>query len=173
MRSPAALLRPALTGAVAAVLVTACSGSSDDEPAAASGTPAPATASSAPAGGTAAPDPTAAAFCGQLTSAFTELQRTLGAASPQEVAGRLPEAVTTLERVEAPAEVTGDWEALVGGLRRLGDTAGGLDLGTPEGQQAFAAAEARIGAELGPAQTALTDYVVANCDLPEASPSSR
>ncbi|MGY1680688.1 hypothetical protein [Geodermatophilus sp. SYSU D01176] len=172
MRSPAPLLRRALAGAAAVVLLTACGGSGGDEPAAASGTPAPATSSSAPSSGTAAPDPAAEEFCGEMTTAFTELQGTLGAASPEEVAGRLPEVVTRLEQVAAPAEVAGDWTALLDGLRRLADTAGTLDLGTPEGQQAYADAEARIGAELGEAQSGLTDYVVANCGLTSTAPPS-
>ncbi len=71
----------------------------------------------------------------------------------------------------APAEIAGDWGALLDGLRRLADRAGTLDLGTPEGRQAYADAEARIGAELGPPQSALTDYVVANCGLTSASPT--
>ena len=87
------------------------------------------------------------------------------------MAGRLPEVVASLEQVEAPAAIAGDWGALLDGLRRLADTAGTLDLGTPEGRQAYADAEAAIGSELGPAQSALTDYVVANCALTSASPT--
>ena len=172
MRSPAPLLRSALAGAAAVVLLTACGGSGDGEPAAASSPSAPAT-SSDPSTGTAAPDPAAEAFCGGITTAFTELQGTLGAAAPEEVAGRLPEVVTTLEQVEAPAAIAGDWGALLDGLRRLADTAGTLDLGTPEGRQAYADAEAAIGSDLGPAQSALTDYVVANCGLTSASPTGQ
>jgi hypothetical protein len=171
MRSPAPLLRTALAGAAAVALLTACGGSGDEEPAAAAGTSAPATSPSAPASGTASPDPAAEAFCGEITTAFTGLQGTLGAASPEEVAGRLPEVVTTLEQVTAPPEVAGDWNALLDGLRRLADTAGTLDLGTPEGQQAYADASARVGADLGEAQTGLTDYVVAHCGLTSASPT--
>jgi hypothetical protein len=88
------------------------------------------------------------------------------------VAGQLPEAVTRLEQVEAPADVAGDWNALLDGLRRLSDTAAGLDLGTPEGQQAFTDAEAEVSAGLGEAQTGLSDYVGANCGLTSASPTS-
>lgn len=171
MRSPAPLLRSALAGAAAVVLLTACGGSGDDEPAAASSASAPATASSAPSDGSAAPDPAAQEFCGQLTSAFTELEGALGATAPEDVAGRLPEVVTRLEQVEAPADISGDWGALLDGLRRLTDTAGTLDLGTPEGQQAYTAAEAEIGQGLGPAQTALSEYVVTNCGLVSASPT--
>jgi hypothetical protein len=172
MRSAAPLVRSALAGAAAVVLLTACGGSGDEEPAAAPATSAPVTSSSAPSSGTPAPDPAAEEFCGQITTAFTELQGTLGAASPQEVAGRLPEVVTRLEQVEAPAAISGDWNALLDGLRRLADTAGTLDLGTPEGRQAYADAEARIGADLGEAQAGLSDYVVANCGLTSASPTS-
>jgi hypothetical protein len=171
MRSPAPLLRPVLAGAVAVVLLTACGASGDEEPAAASSTSAPATSSSAPTSGTTTPDPAAEEFCGQVTSAFTEVQGSLGATTPEEVAGRLPEAVDRLAQVQAPAAIADDWSALLDGLRRLSDTAGTLDLGTPEGRQAYADASTRIGEELHPAETALTDYVVANCGLTSASPT--
>ena len=171
MRSAAPLLRSALAGAAAVVLLTACGGSGDDEPAAASSTPAPAASSSAPSGGTAAPDPAAQEFCGQITTAFTELETTLSATGPEEMAAQLPEVVTRLEQVEAPPEISGAWGALLDGLRRLSETAATLDLGTPEGQQAYTAAEAEIGQGLGKAQTALSDYVVANCGLTSASPT--
>ncbi|TFV62207.1 hypothetical protein E4P41_08170 [Geodermatophilus sp. DF01-2] len=171
MRSPAPLLRSALAGAVAVVLLTACGGSGDDEPAAASSTSAPATSSSAAPSGTTAPDPAAETFCTDITSAFTELQSTLGATAPEEVAGRLPDVVARLEQVEAPAEIAPDWEALLDAFGRLSDTAATLDLGTPAGQQAYAAAEAEVSQGLGPAQTALTEYVVANCGLTSAAPT--
>jgi hypothetical protein len=171
MRSPAPLLRPALAGAAALVLLTACGGSGDDQPAAASTTSAPATSSSAPASGTATPDPAAEEFCAQATSAFTEVQGSLTAVTPEEVAGRLPEVVDRLAQVQAPAAIAGDWSALLDGLRGLSDTVGTLDLGTPEGRQAYTDASTRIGEELRPAETALTDYVVANCGLTSASPT--
>lgn len=171
MRSPGPQLRSALAGAAAVVLLTACGGSEAEEPAAASGSSAPATSSSAPSGESTAPDPAAQEFCGQLTSAFTELEGALGATSPEDVAGQLPEVVTRLEQVEAPADISGDWGALLDGLRRLSETASTLDLGTPEGQQAYTAAEAEIGQGLGPAQTALSDYVVTNCSPTSASPT--
>ena len=171
MRSPAPLLRSALAGAAAVVLLTACGGSGDDEPAAASSASAPAASSSAPSGGTAAPDPAAQEFCGQITTAFTELETTLSATGPEEMAAQLPEVVTRLEQVDAPADISGDWNALLDGLRRLAGTASTLDLGTPEGQQAYTTAEAEIGQDLGPAQSALSEYVVANCGLTSASPT--
>ncbi|SET99717.1 hypothetical protein [Geodermatophilus poikilotrophus] len=172
MRSPAPLLRSAVAGAAAVVLLTACGGSGDDEPAAASSTSAPAASSSAPSGGTAAPDPAAEEFCGQISTAFTDLETTLSASGPEEMAARLPEVVTRLEQVEAPADISGDWNALLDGLRRLAETASTLDLGTPEGQEAYTTAEAEIGQDLGPAQSALSGYVVANCGLTPASPTS-
>jgi hypothetical protein len=170
MRSPAPLLRCALAGA-AVVLLTACGGAGDEEPAAASSTSAPATSSSAPASGTAAPDPAAQEFCGQIASAFTELEGAMSATGPEEVGTRLPEVVARLDQVEAPPEISGAWGALLDGLRRLSETAATLDLSTPEGQQAYTAAEAEIGQGLGEAQTALSGYVVANCDLTSASPT--
>ncbi|HYX95669.1 MAG TPA: hypothetical protein VE823_11410 [Geodermatophilus sp.] len=179
MRSPAPLLRSAVAGAAAVALLTACGGSGTGEPAAAPSTSAPATSSSAPSSGTAAPssgtaapDPAAETFCGEMTSAFTEVQGSLAAATPEDVATRLPEAVTRLEQVQAPAAIADDWTALLDGLRRLSDTAGTLDLATPEGQQAYVDASTRISQEIGPAETALSDYVGTNCNLTSAAPAS-
>ena len=117
------------------------------------------------------PDPSAQEFCGQLTTAFTELEGSLAATTPQGVADRLPETVDRLSQVQAPAGIADDWNALLDGLRRLSDTVGTLDLATPEGQQAYADASTRIGQEIGPAETALSDYVATNCDMSSASPT--
>jgi hypothetical protein len=174
MRSPAPLLRSAVATAAAVVLLTACGGSGDDEPAAASSSTAPSSTSTSAApepGDTAAPDPAAAEFCDQVTAAFDDLQTTLGNASPPEVAGRLPEVVSRLEAVEAPADIAPSWNALLDGLRRLGATASTLDLSTPEGQAQFSAAEQQLTQELGTAQADLTAYVARNCDVATSAPA--
>jgi hypothetical protein len=173
MRTPATLFRSAAVGAAAAVLLTACGGGADEEPAASSTSTSSsaATSSSAEPSATAAPDPAAAEFCTQVTAAFSELETTLGSATPAEVAGRLPEVVTTLETVEAPAGIASDWNALLDGLRRLATTAGSLDLTTPQGQQQFTEAEAEVTAQLSTSQANLTSYVLANCDLTSATPT--
>ncbi|MGK5111152.1 MULTISPECIES: hypothetical protein [unclassified Geodermatophilus] len=174
MRKPATLFRTAVAGAAAAVLLTACGGSGDDEPAATSSatSSSPATSSSADPSGTAAPDPAAAEFCSQVTTAFGQLESTLGTATDAEVAARLPEVISTLETVEPPADIAPDWNGILDALRRLADTAAGLDLNTPEGQQQFNDAEAQVTAELGQAQTNLTTYVVQNCALSTPAPTS-
>ncbi|NEK59743.1 hypothetical protein GCU56_17960 [Geodermatophilus sabuli] len=173
MRSPVRLFRSAVAGAAAVVVLTACGGSGDEDPAAsssASSSGSSSASSSAPSS-TPAPDPAAAEFCTQVSAAFQELSTTLGTATPTEVAGRLPEVVATLESVQAPADIAPDWNALIDGLRQLATTAGSLDLTTPEGQQQFSDAEAQLTAQLGTAQTNLTSYVVANCSLAVPTPT--
>jgi hypothetical protein len=176
MRSPATLIRSAVATAAAVVLLTACGGSGDDEPAASSSAASPSStsASASPepeAGGTATPDPGAAEFCAQVEAAFADLETTLGNASPTEVAGRLPEVVSRLEAVEAPADIAPSWNAMLDGLRRLGATASTLDLSTPEGQAQFNAAEQQLTQELSSAQADLTTYVAQNCDLASSTPA--
>ncbi|MGY1641028.1 hypothetical protein ACI782_07805 [Geodermatophilus sp. SYSU D00703] len=174
MRSPATLFRSAVATAAAVVLLTACGGSGDDEPAASSSSAAPSSTSAsaeAEPRGTATPDPAAVEFCDQVQAAFADLETTLGNASPAEVAGRLPEVVSRLEAVEAPADIAPSWNAMLDGLRRLGATAGTLDLSTPEGQAEFNAAEQQVTQELGAAQADLTTYVASNCDLASATPA--
>jgi hypothetical protein len=175
MRTPASLVRSVAVGAVAVVLLTACGGGGDDEPAASAGSTSSSAASSSAEptpSPSATPDPAAAEFCTQVTAAFSELETTLGTATPAEVAGRLPEVVTTLEAVQAPADIAPDWNALLDGLRQLATTASSLDLSTPEGQQQFNDAEAQLTETLGTAQANLTSYVLANCDLGTAAPTS-
>ncbi|MGY1622575.1 hypothetical protein ACI789_10300 [Geodermatophilus sp. SYSU D00965] len=174
MRSPATLLRSAVATAAAVVLLTACGGSGDDEPAASSSSASPSsTSASAEPGpsGTATPDPAAAEFCDQVEAAFSDLQATLGTAGPAEVAGRLPEVVSRLEAVEAPADIAPSWNAMLDGLRQLGATASTLDLSTPEGQAQFNAAEQQLTQELSAAQADLTTYVTQNCDVASSSPA--
>jgi hypothetical protein len=173
MRSPATPFRSAVVGAAAVVLLTACGGGGDEEPAATSSSPASSSAApSSEPGGTATPDPAAAEFCQQVSAAFSALETAVGTAGPAEVAGQLPEVVATLETVEAPADIAPDWNALLDGLRQLESTAASLDLNTPEGQQQFNDAEAQLTEQLGTSQANLTSYVVANCDLGTAAPTS-
>ncbi|MGY1638893.1 hypothetical protein ACI78V_19765 [Geodermatophilus sp. SYSU D00742] len=171
MRTPASLVRSVVAGAVAVLLLTACGGSGEDEPAASSSAPSSSSAptTSGPAQSPAA-DPAVAGFCSQVTSAFATFS-SLQTATPVELAGNLPQIVSTLEQVQPPAEITGDWETFVGSLRQLRATAATLDLDTPEGQQQFAQAEQQLIQGLGAAQTNLLGYISANCGLGGAAPT--
>jgi len=169
MHSLLTALRPAVAAAAAAVLLTACSGSGDDDPADTTGA-AEATSSGAEASPTA--DPEAAAFCGEVAPALDQLTETLDTATEEDIATRLPEVVSTLGSVEAPPAIEADWGALVDALGELADTATSVDFGTPEGQQEYADAQARLGGQVATSQDDVANYVISNCSIETAAPSS-
>ena len=150
------------------VLLSACSGSGDDAPADTSG----AETTSAGAEPSPTADPDAAAFCDEADPALDQLTETLDTATEEDIATRLPEVVSTLESVEAPPAIEADWGALVGALGELADAASSVDLGTPEGQQEYADVQARLGGQVATSQDNVTNYVISNCSVETAAPSS-
>lgn len=169
MGSPLTALRPAVAAAATVVLLTACGGSGDGDAAA---TSAPAEASSPGAEPSPTQDPEAAGFCAEVSTALDELSRTLETTTEEDIASRLPEVVSTLGSVEPPPAVEADWGALVDTLGQLADTASSVDLGSPEGQQEYADAQARLGGRFATAQQNVTNYVISNCSTGTAAPSS-
>ncbi|RFU23196.1 nucleotidyl cyclase domain-containing protein [Geodermatophilus marinus] len=172
MRSPATLLRAAVAGAAAVVLLTACGGSSDEEPAATATSSATSSsaASSTPEDPTASPDPAAAEFCSEVQTVFADLTTAFQTATPEQLPTLLEDVIGAFDTVEAPPAIEADWTALGDALRQLQSSVAGLDLSTPEGQQAYAEAEAQLSTQVVEAQTNVTEYVVANCQ--PAAPTS-
>ena len=172
MRAPATLLKTGLTAAATLLLLTACGGSEDEAPdAAASSAPASSSAatssSAAPSSSAAASegsdDPAAQAFCDEAGAALTRVSQSLENPDAASVAPALTEAVGSLEAVQAPPEISADWDAakrLFAGLR---DAVAGVDLNTPEGQAAVQAEATRLQAETGEAQTRLDAWTSENC----------
>ncbi|NEK93415.1 hypothetical protein GCU67_04390 [Modestobacter muralis] len=172
MRAPATLLKAGLTATAALVLLTACGGSEDEatdaaaasaptSSSAASSSPA-ATGSSATASG-GSDDPAVQAFCDQAGQALTQVSQSLASPDAAQVAPALEKAVTDLEAVQVPAEISGDWDAakeLFAGLR---DAVSGVDLNTQEGQAAVQAEATRLQAETGEAQARLDAWTKENC----------
>ena len=171
MRFLPTLTRSAVAGA-AVVLLTACGGSGDGEPAATSSSPSPATSSSAEPTTAAptSPDAEAAAFCAEVSTVFEQVSTAFETATPEQVPGLLDEVVAGFDTVQPPAEIQGDWQALGDALRQLAQVADSVDLTTPEGQQQYAQAETEITGQVQQAQTNVTNYVLANCGA--AAPSS-
>ena len=172
MRAPATLLTAGLTATAALVLLTACGGSEDEAPeAAASSAPA---SSSAASSSSAAPgssasssggsdDPAVQAFCDQAGTALNRVGESLQSADPAQVTPALEQAVTDLEAVQAPAEISADWDAakkLFAGIR---DAVAGVDLNTPEGQATVQQETTRLLAETSDAQTRVEAWTDENC----------
>ncbi|MGY1711647.1 hypothetical protein ACI8AC_19275 [Geodermatophilus sp. SYSU D00758] len=174
MRSPATLLRAAVAGAAAVVLLTACGGSSDEETAATATATSSATSSSAAPstseGPATSPDPAAAGFCTEVQTVFADLTTAFQTATPEQLPTLLDDVIGAFDTVEAPPAIEADWNALGDALRQLQSSVAGLDLSTPEGQQAYTEAEARLSTQVVEAQTNVTEYVLANCQT--AAPTS-
>ena len=174
MRAPATLLKAGLSASAALVLLTACGGSGDDATdAAASSAP---TSSSAPSAGASSSatssdaaasggsdDPEVQAFCSQAETVLTQVSTSLDTTDPAQVGPALDKAVEDLSAVQAPADISADWETaktLFAGLR---DAVNGADLSTPEGQAAVQAEATRLQGETGDAQTRLDAWTSENC----------
>ena len=168
-------LRPAVTAAAAAVLLTACSGSdegSSDATASSGG----ATSSGSTSPGSAAPSSTttstapsggadAAQFCSEV-GALAPLVGQLSTAAPTEVPGILRQAVDALQGIEPPAEVADAYRTVNDSLSEASRLADSLDLSTQEGQQQFSTQAGQVLAQAGPASTELETWTGANCPTP-------
>jgi hypothetical protein len=168
MRRTLTLCRTGLAGVAAVVLLTACSGN-DDTSASSSSAAESTSASSAEssASGGASGNAGDSEFCTQAFDAFGQLSSVSTSNDPAVVVPALQQLTTSLDAIDAPAEISGDWQTLVDALQQLVDTAGSLDLSTPEGLQQFQQAEAQLTAQVGDAQTNVSNYVTQNC--PQAS----
>ena len=173
MRAPATLLKAGLTATAALVLMTACGGSEDEAPeAAASSAPssssAPASSSSAAPSSSAAAsggsdDPAVQAFCDQAETVLTQVSTSLSTTDPAAVAPALEQAVADLQTVQAPAEISADWESATQLFVGLRDAVAGADLTTPEGQATVEQEAARLQQETGEAQTRVDAWTSENC----------
>ena len=171
MRAPATLLKAGLSATAALVLLTACGGSEDEAPeAAASSAPstsAPASSSAAPSSSAASSggsdDPAVQAFCDQAETVLTQVSTSLSTTDPAAVAPALEQAVTDLEAVQAPAEISADWESAKQLFVGLRDAVVGADLNTPEGQATVQQEATRLQEETAEAQTRVDAWTSENC----------
>ena len=173
MRAPATLLKAGLTATATLVLLTACGGSEDEAPEAAASS-APSSSSSAPASSSAAPsssaaasggsdDPAVQAFCDQAATVLPQVSASLSTTDPAAVAPALEQAVSDLEALQAPAEISADWESAKQLFVGLRDAVNGADLATPEGQAAVEQEATRLQEETGEAQTRVDAWTTENC----------
>ena len=139
MRTPRTLARAGLP--VAALLVlTACGGSDDEAPDATATSSAAASttagSSAAESSEPAAGDSEAQTFCTEAEQAFAQITNGLDAADPSSLGAALDESVAVFDRIEAPAEIAPDWDAMQQAFTGLRDAVAEVDLNTPEGQTA-------------------------------------
>jgi hypothetical protein len=165
-------LTTALAGAASLALLTACGGGSDDIAASTSSSSSAATSSSA-AETSGSADPEAAAFCTDAQDAFTDLENAVTAsADPSAIPGLFSDAASRLTAIEPPAEIADAWDSATSAVEQLATSLQGLDLNTPEGQQAFLDQVNQLQTAAGPAQTEIQSYVTANCGAAGSSGSA-
>ncbi|MCZ2823436.1 MULTISPECIES: hypothetical protein [unclassified Modestobacter] len=154
MRALATPFRAGLA-TVAVVLLSAC-GSDDEQPDAASTTSSPTSSASAEA---TTSDEEVQAFC-------TEAEAVLTAPEAAELTQEelLDQTIAQLEELDAPAEISADWDVLIDTFVGIRDTLGDIDLTTPEGQASAEQALAEIEAQATESQTRLDAWITENCD---------
>ena len=180
MRAPALLLTAGLS---AALLLTGCGGSDEGSSAAASSgsssssSAAPSSSGSPAAGSTTPPSATsaeAAAFCSEAVALEQSVNATVGTASndPTQLAPALQRLADQYAGVQAPAEIAGDWTALVDGVQQLATAAQGIDFTDPTAAQQLQAAAGGLQEQLSTATTNVSTYAAANCPETTPAPSS-
>ncbi|SDF97550.1 hypothetical protein [Klenkia brasiliensis] len=153
---------PAALTAAALLLLPGCGGSDDGGAAAPSSSAA--ASPTGTAGGTAGAD---AAFCQQAQVALRANQQAVAdaQADPAQLSSVLTQATDQLEAVTPPEAVAADWQTLVDAGRQLAQAVQGVDVTTPEGQQAVAGTLQQVGAAVGPASTRVQTYLADTCGI--------
>jgi hypothetical protein len=175
MRPLSTRFRPVLVAAAATALLTACGGGGTAAEEAAESTSADTSSSSASASGTTsetsspapAPstssDPAVAQFCSQAAS-FNELGNQLTSATPEQLPGLLQQAAGAFDSVQPPGEIAAQWQTVGDAVQAFADTAGSVDVNTPEGQtQLQGAAQQFVTVANGPDGIAVQEFGAANC----------
>jgi hypothetical protein len=132
----------AVAGAAAAVLLTACGGGDPAPDASSASSTAGSGASGSDAAGTA--DATGAAdFCDQAAGIDDRVDAALSDAEGDDpsVADAFRQIAEELRGIEAPAEISADWQAMSGGLDRMAEAFTGLDITDSDSLAALDAAE--------------------------------
>jgi hypothetical protein len=165
VRRTLSLSRAGVAGAAAVILLAACGGDGGE-----SATDSPATAS--PAESSAA-ETTATSgaedFCTQaagiderVDSALSDLE-----GDQPSVPDAFRQAAEEVRAIDAPGEIATDWEALAGGLDRIGDALSNIDITDPESLATLEDVEG----DLSTASTNVENYLRDECgiDTPESA----
>jgi hypothetical protein len=166
VRRTLSLSRAGVAGAAAVILLAACGGDDGGE----SATDSPATAS--PAESSAA-ETTAASgaedFCTQAAGIDERVDSALSDLGGDQlsVPDAFRRAAEEVRAIDAPGEIATDWEALAGGLDRIGDALSNIDITDPESLATLEDVEG----DLSTASTNVENYLRDECgiDTPESA----
>ena len=149
--------RSGLSVAAAVVLLSACGGS-DDTASGSSETSASASESSAGAADS--------QFCTEAAAIQERVGSTLNEQSdPAALPQALQEAATEIRAVEAPPEISADWNALADGVEQIATAFGSIDFNDPNALATFQAEVGQLQAELTTASTNVENYLRDECGL--------
>jgi hypothetical protein len=165
VRRTLSLSRAGVAGAAAVILLAACGGDGGE-----SATDSPATAS--PAESSAA-ETTATSgaedFCTQAAGIDERVDSALSDLGGDEpsVPEAFRRAAEEVRAIDAPGEIATDWEALAGGLDRIGDALSNIDITDPESLATLEDVEG----DLSTASTNVENYLRDECgiDTPESA----
>ena len=164
MHRTLSLSRAGVAGAAAVVLLAACGGggeSATDSPATAS----PAESSAAETTATSGAED----FCTQAAGIDERVDSALSDLGGDElsVPDAFRQAAEEVRAIEAPGEIATDWEALAGGLDRIGDALSNIDITDPESLATLEDVEG----DLSTASTNVENYLRDECgiDTPESA----
>jgi hypothetical protein len=166
VRRTLSLSRAGVAGAAAVILLAACGGDDGGE----SATDSPATAS--PAESSAA-ETTATSgaedFCTQAAGIDERVDSALSDLGGDQlsVPDAFRRAAEEVRAIDAPGEIATDWEALAGGLDRIGDALSNIDITDPESLATLEDVEG----DLSTASTNVENYLRDECgiDTPESA----
>jgi hypothetical protein len=154
MRSTLSARRSGLAVAAAAVFMSGCGGSDDDAPPAAESADA------------------RAGFCTEAASVQERVSSTVNDPSQQaNLPEVLHETATEIRAIEAPTEISADWNALADGAEELSAVIGSVDPNRPD---AFAGIEQQLDdvtARLSGASANVSAYLQNECGIDPAPAS--
>ena len=146
--------------AAAFVLLTACGGSEETNPEASGSTGSDSGASES---GT---DAANSEFCTEAAAIQKRLGSTLGAQSdPATLPQALQAVATEIRAVEAPEEISADWNASADGVERIGAAVAAIDVKDPNALATFQQEVGALEAELSTASTNVDNYLRDECGL--------
>jgi len=104
------------------------------------------------------------AFCAEAETVFTGLESAFtNVTDPAELPALLEQATSALQGVDPPAEIEASWATFADALGRLSQSAQGIDLGTPEGQDRFTQEYDTLMTSTADAQQDVDEFVTARC----------
>jgi hypothetical protein len=170
MRPSLTVCRSGLLVAAAAVLLTACGGSAEDEAAQSSAAQSSAAQSSAAQSSAAASE---SDFCTQAAGIEDRIDATLGGQTdPTALPQAMQEAAAEIRDIEPPDEIASDWNALADGVEQIAAAFGAIDFNDPGARVTLEREIGQLTSQLSGASTNVENYLRDECGIEPTAPTS-